>query len=95
MIAESAMAGEVIALAQQEEDRLETTVREHALLVYRICAVSGNRGAGRASEGRSAAAGSRGRSGRGRHGQHAMRLQSTRVSQTDRTEQHKLKEDGQ
>jgi hypothetical protein len=24
-----------------------------------------------------------------------MRLQSTRVSQTDRTEQHKLKEDGQ
>lgn len=36
MIAESAMAGETIALAQQEEDRLETAVREHARLVYRI-----------------------------------------------------------
>jgi RNA polymerase sigma-70 factor (ECF subfamily) len=30
------MAGEAIALAQQEEDLLETAVREHALLVYRI-----------------------------------------------------------
>lgn len=36
MIAESAMAGEAIALAQQEEDLLETAVREHARLVYRI-----------------------------------------------------------
>ena len=36
MIAESAMAGEAIALAQQEEDLLEAAVREHARLVYRI-----------------------------------------------------------
>ena len=36
MIAESAMAGEAIALAQQEDDLLETAVREHARLVYRI-----------------------------------------------------------
>jgi RNA polymerase sigma-70 factor (ECF subfamily) len=41
VIAESAMAGEAlklaqIALAQQEEDLLETAVREHARLVYRI-----------------------------------------------------------
>lgn len=35
MIAESAMAGETIALAQ-EEDLLESAVREHARLVYRI-----------------------------------------------------------
>jgi RNA polymerase sigma-70 factor, ECF subfamily len=34
--AESAMAGEAIALARQEEDLLETAVREHARLVYRI-----------------------------------------------------------
>ena len=36
MIAESIMAGETIALARQEEDLLETAVREHARLVYRI-----------------------------------------------------------
>jgi RNA polymerase sigma-70 factor (ECF subfamily) len=36
VIAESAMAGEAIALAQQEEDLLEAAVREHARLVYRI-----------------------------------------------------------
>jgi RNA polymerase sigma-70 factor, ECF subfamily len=36
VIAESAMAGEAIALAQQEDDLLETAVREHARLVYRI-----------------------------------------------------------
>ena len=36
MIAESAMASEAIALAQQEEDLLETAVRAHARLVYRI-----------------------------------------------------------
>jgi RNA polymerase sigma-70 factor, ECF subfamily len=36
VIAESAMAGEAIALAQQKEDLLETAVREHACLVYRI-----------------------------------------------------------
>ena len=36
MIAESAMAGGAIALAQPEEDVLETAVREHARLVYRI-----------------------------------------------------------
>ena len=36
MIVESAMAGEAIALAQQEEDVLETAVREHARFVYRI-----------------------------------------------------------
>src|SRR5580693_7127858 len=30
------MAGEAIALAQQEDDLLETAVREHARLVYRI-----------------------------------------------------------
>src|ERR1700686_5202058 len=30
------MAGEAIALAQQEEDLLETAVHEHARLVYRI-----------------------------------------------------------
>jgi RNA polymerase sigma-70 factor, ECF subfamily len=36
VIAESAMAGEAIALAQQEEDLLESAVREHARLVYRI-----------------------------------------------------------
>ena len=36
MIAESAMAGEAIALAQPEEDVLGTAVREHARLVYRI-----------------------------------------------------------
>ena len=36
MIAESAMAGGAIALAQQDDDLLETAVREHARLVYRI-----------------------------------------------------------
>jgi RNA polymerase sigma-70 factor (ECF subfamily) len=36
VIAESAMAGEAIALARQEEDLLESAVREHARLVYRI-----------------------------------------------------------
>ena len=36
MIAESAMAGEALALAQQEESLLETAVREHARIVYRI-----------------------------------------------------------
>jgi RNA polymerase sigma-70 factor, ECF subfamily len=36
VIAESAMAGEAIALSQQEEDLLETAVREHSRLVYRI-----------------------------------------------------------
>lgn len=36
MIAESAMASEAIALAQHEEDLLETAVREHTRLVYRI-----------------------------------------------------------
>jgi RNA polymerase sigma-70 factor (ECF subfamily) len=36
VIAESAMMGEAIALAQQEEDLLEHAVREHARLVYRI-----------------------------------------------------------
>jgi RNA polymerase sigma-70 factor (ECF subfamily) len=36
VIAESAMVSEAIALARQEEDLLETAVREHARLVYRI-----------------------------------------------------------
>ena len=41
MIAESAMVGEALnlrqkALAQNEEDLLDTAVREHARLVYRI-----------------------------------------------------------
>jgi RNA polymerase sigma-70 factor (ECF subfamily) len=36
VIAESAMAGGAIALAQQDDDLLETAVREHARLVYRI-----------------------------------------------------------
>jgi len=36
VIAESAMVSEAIALVQQEEDLLETAVREHARLVYRI-----------------------------------------------------------
>ncbi|MGA7293705.1 MAG: RNA polymerase sigma factor [Terriglobales bacterium] len=36
MIAESAMAGEAIVLARHESDWLETAVREHARLVYRI-----------------------------------------------------------
>jgi len=36
VIAESAIAGEVRALAQQEEDLLATAVRDHARLVYRI-----------------------------------------------------------
>jgi RNA polymerase sigma-70 factor (ECF subfamily) len=37
------MAGEAIALARQEEDRLETAVHEHARLVYRIaCSVLRN-----------------------------------------------------
>jgi RNA polymerase sigma-70 factor, ECF subfamily len=36
VIAESAMAGETVAVAQPEEDLLETAVREHARLVYRI-----------------------------------------------------------
>ncbi len=36
MIAESAMADEAIALAQQDEDLLEAAVREHSRLVYRI-----------------------------------------------------------
>ena len=36
MIAESAMAAETIALAQQQEDLLDAAVREHARLVYRI-----------------------------------------------------------
>ncbi len=36
MIAESAMAGEALALARREGDLLEAAVREHARLVYRI-----------------------------------------------------------
>jgi hypothetical protein len=41
VIAESAMVGEALnlrqkALAQNEEDLLDTAVREHARLVYRI-----------------------------------------------------------
>ncbi len=36
MIAESAMAGEALALAQKREDLLEMAVREHSRLVYRI-----------------------------------------------------------
>jgi RNA polymerase sigma-70 factor (ECF subfamily) len=36
VIAESTVAGEAIALAQREEGLLETAVREHARLVYRI-----------------------------------------------------------
>ena len=36
MIAESALAGETIALAGQEEDLLEAMVREHSRLIYRI-----------------------------------------------------------
>ncbi len=36
MIAESAMPGETVALAQPEEGLLEMAVREHARLVYRI-----------------------------------------------------------
>ena len=36
MIAESAMAAETVALAQQQEDLLDAAVREHARLVYRI-----------------------------------------------------------
>ena len=36
MIAESELAGEAIALAQQDEDSVEMVVREHAHLAYRI-----------------------------------------------------------
>lgn len=36
MIAESAMVSEAMASAQQKEDLLETAVRDHARLVYRI-----------------------------------------------------------
>lgn len=36
MIAESAMASEAIALAQQRDEWLESAVREHSRLVYRI-----------------------------------------------------------
>ncbi len=36
MIAESELAAEAIALAQQDEDSVEMVVREHARLAYRI-----------------------------------------------------------
>jgi len=36
VVAESAMASEVIALAQQPDDLLEAAVQEHSRLVYRI-----------------------------------------------------------